>query len=143
MAITFLGQISEKLQAFSVSKNYLKGKDEPAISKMVFQHLKDHGLKVTNEKQIGFLKFYIDIDYNDGSAGVEVKLADKLIKDTGEIQRLLGQTYYYTNHYKDVVNVVMILVIGEKNLELDPKIKEIKKHIENIGATFLYFPTKD
>jgi len=143
MALTFLGTIEEKLEDFLITKRDLKGKE---ISKRIFEHLKNKGLKVTNHKQIGFLKFHIDIDYKDGNAGVEIILADKLVNDTGnnsEIQKLFGQTYYYTKNYKDIVNVVMILVIGEKYLEKDPRIKEIKKHIEALGATFKYFSTKD
>src|ERR1035437_1929306 len=127
MALTFLGTIEENLEGFSITKHDLKGK---GISKNIFKHLKSKGLKVTNHKQLGFLKFYIDIDYKDGCAGVEIILADKLVNDSGnngEVQKLFGQTYYYTKHYKDIVNVVMILVIGEKNLEKDPKIKEIDR----------------
>jgi hypothetical protein len=146
MAITYLGTISEKLANFPLTKSILKGKDEPTISKAIFQHLKGAGLKVSNEKQVGFLKFYVDIDYNDGGACVEVKLASKLVSDTGntgEMQRLLGQTYYYTKNYKDVVTVVMVLVVGDKIQEVDPKIKEIKKHVEALGAQFKYLSTAD
>lgn len=146
MALTYLGSISDALLNFPLTKEYLKGKNETTISKDVFLHLKNKGLKVTNEKQIGFLKFYVDIDYQDGRACVEIKLADKLVNDTGntgEIQRLLGQTFYYTKNYRDIVSVVMVLIVGDKKLESDPKILEIKKCVETMGATFKYLATSN
>jgi hypothetical protein len=37
----------------------------------------------------------------------------------------------------------MILVIGNKELENDHRIKEIKKYIESLGAEFKYFAAKE
>lgn len=145
MTLTYLGNIMEALSSFSISKGLVKSKGETYVSKIIFQHLKTKGLRVSNEKQIGFLKFYIDIDYDNQSAGVEVKLAHQLIADTGntgEIQRLFGQIYYYTKNYTNLLPVVMVLVVGEEKLKKDPKIKEIKKHIERMGALFEYFVAK-
>jgi hypothetical protein len=146
MALIYLDTISEALEGFSLSKNLSKGKDEPTISKAVYRHLRNKGLRVSYDKQVGFLKFLVDIDYDDGRACIEVKLADKLVNDTGktgEVQRLFGQIFYYTRSYPNILPVVMALVIGDKSLAADPKIKEIKKCIESLGAEFKYLPTKN
>jgi hypothetical protein len=146
MALIHLDTISEALKDFSLAKNFLKGKDEPTISKAVYRHLRDKELRVSYDKQVGFLKFRVDIDFDDGRACIEVKLADRLVNDTGktgEVQRLLGQTFYYTRNYPNILPVVMVLVIGDKNLAADPKIKEIKKCIESLRAEFKYLPIKN
>lgn len=143
--MTYLGDIKESLSDFKITKSQLKGKEEGVITKMIIKHLKEKGLKVTHERQVGFLKFYVDIDCYDGKACVEVKLTSKLINTSGntsEIQRLFGQVYYYVQNYKNVVPVVMALVVGEASLENDPRLADVKKYIERMGAKYMYLPTK-
>ncbi len=139
---TYIGDIIDNLKDLSISKEAAEGKREKTISKIIFDHLKNKGLKVVIEKQKGFLKFVIDIDYEDGKAGIEIKLAKRLISEgigNSEIQRLFGQIYYYTKNYKNISPVVLVIVVGDKSYEKDPKIKAIKEFIENkMEAKFHY-----
>jgi hypothetical protein len=84
----------------------------------------------------GNLALKIDLDI-DERIGVEIKLADQLIDNASNAQRLLGQVLYYSKR-KYQYNVI-VLVIGASKLQNDPLIKELASLIENdLNLTFLY-----
>jgi len=132
-------------------KNDLK-KNEEKITTKIIKHLKEkHRIKVAKGTAEGLLYFAPDIVYDEDKVGVEIKLAKKLLdKKNGNqaIQRLFGQTYYYYNRRKSSYkyfyagNGLLILVIGELKFESDERIKEIKKVVEKIGASFKYMTVK-
>lgn len=84
----------------------------------------------------GNLALKIDLDI-DERIGVEIKLAEQLIENASNAQRLLGQVLYYSK--RKYQNNVIVLVIGANKWQNDPLIKELASLIENdLNLTFLY-----
>lgn len=132
-------------------KNDLK-KNEEEITTKIITHLKEkHKLKVVKGVPEGFLRFAPDIVYDEGKVGVEIKLAKQLFDNNNgskEIQRLFGQTYYYCNRKDSPYKYfyagygLLVLIIGELKYEDDEKMKEIKRTVDKIGASFAYVVIK-
>ena len=84
----------------------------------------------------GNLALKIDLDI-DERIGVEIKMAEELLKNASNAQRLLGQALYYSKR-KYNENVIVVVIGSSKN-QNEPMIKELKLFIEqDLGLTFLY-----
>jgi hypothetical protein len=84
----------------------------------------------------GNLALKIDLDI-DERIGVEIKLAEQLIENASNAQRLLGQVLYYSK--RKYQSNVIVLVIGPSKLKNDPLIKELSSLIEqDLNLTFLF-----
>lgn len=88
----------------------------------------------------GNLALKIDLDI-DERIGIEIKLAEQLIENASNAQRLIGQALYYAKRkYK---SNVIILVIGLSKFSNEPRINEIRSIIEeDLNLTFIYKPMK-
>lgn len=83
----------------------------------------------------GYWGMRSDLDLFDGEIGIELKIAEQLKKATN-VERLMGQTIYYTKRKYSYGNLI-VLVVG-KETEYDASMKEIENIINNIGGYFIY-----
>lgn len=140
-----IDDLIENINSLDLTKQRIKeespkAKEEEGARKLIFTHFKSNGLKVSSPAHVGFLKFEIDIEY-DERIGLEIKLADSLLTNSSEVQRLLGQCYYYikAKYYPNPLYYnLLVCVIGDAKSEHDPKMKEIKKLVKEMGIKFLY-----
>jgi hypothetical protein len=85
----------------------------------------------------GYLGLKIDIDLGNGRVGVEVKLAESLLK-AAEAHRLIGQAVYYQKRrYQD--NLIVAVVGRSGDLEA-PMLKELGSFLESIGVVYVGVP---
>ena len=77
----------------------------------------------------------IDVDMFNGTYGIELKVAEQLIKSATNVERLLGQVIYY-NKRRYHGNMI-VLVVG-KATEYNSAIKELVEFIEELGVHFIY-----
>ncbi|MEQ6168467.1 hypothetical protein AAOE16_14830 [Ekhidna sp. MALMAid0563] len=85
----------------------------------------------------GFWGLKIDIDFNDGEFGIEVKLLEELLKNATTAQRLMGQLLYYNR--RQYGEDLILVVAGDPKLEEDAALCEIQKMSEEIGR-FVFLP---
>ena len=86
----------------------------------------------------GYLGLKIDLDIGNGGTGIEVKLADSLLRSTAEIHRLIGQAIYYQK--KRYGNNLLVSIVGLRD-ELDaPTLKETYSFLESVNITCVRVP---
>lgn len=114
-------------------------RNESEIEQMLAPHLGKYFAKVSTQYPIGGGKNSrerVDIDVGDGQVGIEIKLA-RLLRKSNERNRLLGQIELYKERkYKN--NNLLVLIVGEADLESEANILELKKILQNKG-TELFF----
>ena len=92
--------------------------------------------KVHKEYNVGgYWGMRCDVDLFDGKIGIELKVAEQL-KKSAQVERLIGQTVYYTKRKYGKGNLI-VLVVGKRK-EYDASMKEIETIITELGANFLY-----
>mgnify|MGYP000126596712 FL=1 len=70
---------------------------EAKLEKRIYNVLHDTFQNAETQYNIGgYLGLRVDIDLGDGKVGIELKLADELVGKAQNIERLIGQTAYYT-----------------------------------------------
>lgn len=120
------------------STKYAGESKEKRIQKSLFKQLIDKYEKenVTTEYAVGgHWKMAIDVDMFNGTYGIELKVAEQLIKSATNVERLLGQVIYY-NKRRYHGNMI-VLVVG-KATEYNSAIKELVEFIEELGVHFIY-----
>ncbi|MCU0445552.1 MAG: hypothetical protein MUE85_11605 [Microscillaceae bacterium] len=114
-------------------------RNESEIEQLLAPRLGKYFAKVSTQYPIGGIKNArerVDIDVGDGQVGIEIKLA-RLLRKSNERNRLLGQIELYKERkYKN--NNLLVLIVGEADLETEENILELKKILQNKG-TELYF----
>lgn len=86
----------------------------------------------------GYLGLKIDIDVGNGGLGIEVKLAESLLRSTAEIHRLIGQVIYYQK--KRYGDNLLVSIVGLRE-ELDhPILKETYSFLESFNITCVRVP---
>lgn len=94
---------------------------------------------VTQQYSVGgFLSLKCDIDLFDKKCcGIELKLAKQLKNKAAEMQRVIGQVVYYSRRcYQE--NGLILLVVGTEK-ELDSKLDELKKFVEEFPNVFFVY----
>jgi hypothetical protein len=86
----------------------------------------------------GYLGLKIDIDIGNGKVGVEVKLADSLLKSATEIHRLIGQSIYYQKK-RYMGNLIVAVVARMEDLE-SPILKETYSFLEGFDIACVRIP---
>lgn len=86
----------------------------------------------------GYLGLKIDIDIGNGKVGVEVKLADSLLKSASEIHRLIGQSIYYQRK-KYMGNLVVAIAGRQEDLD-HPMLKEAFSFLESFDIPCIRIP---
>lgn len=139
-AVDLSDVISDIEECNIYSRNYPTEKD---CEQTILKHLRAKSGYNNVHQQFsvgGNLALKIDLDI-DERIGVEIKLAEQLIENASNAQRLLGQVLYYSK--RKYQNNVIVLVIGASKSQSDPLIKELASLIENdLNLTFLYKPFK-
>ena len=79
----------------------------------------------------GFLGLKSDIDLYDGRIGIELKVGDL---NATEMQRLIGQTVYYSK--RQYGNQLIVLVASKSGPT--PAVKELEKFIAGLGVIFIH-----
>lgn len=111
---------------------------EKRVQKSLFKQLiaqfgKDN---VTTEYAIGgHWKMAIDVDLFNGTFGIELKVAEQLIKSATNVERLLGQVVYYN---KRRYNGNMIVMVVGRDVEYNASIKELGYFIQELGVHFIF-----
>ena len=98
---------------------------------------------VTQQYSVGgFLSLKCDIDLFDKKCcGIELKLAKQLKNNATAIQRVIGQVVYYSRRcYQD--SGLILLVVGTEK-ELDSKLDELRKFIEEFPNTYFVYKQAD
>jgi hypothetical protein len=135
-AIDLSDVISDIEECNIYSRNFPSEKD---CEQTILKHLRTKSGYNNIHQQYsvgGNLALKIDLDI-DERIGVEIKMADALIENASNAQRLLGQVLYYSKR-KYQFNFI-VLVIGSLKHKNDPVIKELSSFIENdLNLTFLY-----
>ena len=86
----------------------------------------------------GYLGLKIDIDVGNGGIGVEVKLAESLLRSTAEIHRLIGQAIYYQKkHYGENL---LVSIVGLREVLDAPVLKETYSFLESFNITCVRVP---
>ncbi len=120
------------------STQYSGESKEKRVQKSLFKQLiaqygKDN---ITTEYAIGgHWKMAIDVDMFNGTFGIELKVAEQLIKSATNVERLLGQVVYYN---KRRYNGNMFVMVVGKSVEYNASIKELGEFIEELGARFIF-----
>ena len=83
----------------------------------------------------GHWKMAIDVDLFNGTYGIELKVAEQLIKSATNVERLLGQVVYYNN--RRYHGNMIVMVVG-KTSEYNSAIKELGEFIQELGVHFIY-----
>ena len=120
------------------STQYSGESKEKRVQKSLFKQLiaqygKDN---ITTEYAVGgHWKMAIDVDMFNGTFGIELKVAEQLIKSATNVERLLGQVVYYN---KRRYNCNMFVMVVGKSVEYNASIKELGEFIEELGARFIF-----
>lgn len=120
------------------STQYSGESKEKRVQKSLFKQLiaqygKDN---ITTEYAVGgHWKMAIDVDIFNGTFGIELKVAEQLIKSATNVERLLGQVVYYN---KRRYNGNMFVMVVGKSVEYNASIKELGEFIEELGARFIF-----
>jgi hypothetical protein len=135
-AVDLSDVISDLEECNIYSRNYPTEKD---CEQTILKHLRaKSGYNNVHQQYSvgGNLALKIDLDI-DERIGVEIKLAEQLIENASNAQRLLGQVLYYSK--RKYQHNVIVLVIGVSKSQNDPLIKELASFIEkDLNLTFLY-----
>jgi hypothetical protein len=135
-AIDLSDVISDIEECNIYSRNYPTEKE---CEQTILKHLRTKSGYSNVHQQYsvgGNLALKIDLDI-DERIGVEIKLAEQLIENASNAQRLLGQVLYYSK--RKYQSNVIVLVIGQSKLKNDPLIKELSSLIEqDLNLTFLF-----
>jgi hypothetical protein len=126
-----------------VRESRKNGFTEKDIHEDLEKHLKKYFHSVTREHGIeGKNTKRIDFDIGNGKIGLEIKLAESVIKE-GESDRLIGQLRKYSKRKYDHGNIIVALM-GYADHERNTVIHEIMEDItsENALATFVRIPKK-
>lgn len=94
---------------------------------------------VTQQYSVGgFLSLKCDIDLFDRKCcGIELKLAKQLKNSATAMQRVIGQIVYYSRRcYQE--NGLILLVVGTEK-ELDSKLDELRKFVEEFPNVFFVY----
>lgn len=96
-------------------------------------------INVTQQYSVGgFLSLKCDIDLFDKKCcGIELKLAKQLKNSATAMQRVIGQVVYYSRRCYQDSGLILLIVGTEK--ELDSKLDELKKFIEEIPNTYFVY----
>ena len=86
----------------------------------------------------GYLGLKIDIDVGNGGIGVEVKLAESLLRSTAEIHRLIGQAIYYQK--KRYGDNLLVSIVGLRDDLDQPILKETYSFLESFNITCVRVP---
>lgn len=117
---------------------YTNDSKEKRVQRSLFKQLtgKLEKTDIATEYVIGgHWKMAIDVDLFNGTYGIELKVAEQLIKSARNVERLLGQVVYYNNRRYHENMIVM--VVG-KTSEYNSAIKELGEFIQELGAHFIY-----
>ena len=137
-------EIANKLKRMSLPTSILRATQyvgeskEGKVQKNILNQLrKKYGRdNVTAEYNIGgHWGMWSDIDLFDGTVGIELKVAEQLTK-AANVERLIGQTVYYTRRKYTTGNLIVVIVGRRK--EYDAAMKELQTIITEIGAIFIY-----
>ena len=112
--------------------------EERNVENIIAKQLNTEFGKVHQQYSIGgFLGLKCDIDLHDGQVGIEIKLAKLLT--TSAIERLFGQSLYYSRRtYKK--NLIVMIVGTEK--QYTRILDEVKDILSEIGVQFIYLEVK-
>ena len=88
----------------------------------------------------GYLGLKVDLDINDGSFGIEVKLTESFFRNTSEIFRVFGQAVYYTK--KRYGNRFIVAIVGTTNDLEEPIFREAASFLNSIGIQHIGIPIK-
>jgi len=125
----------------TVQKGRKNGFTEKDVHDELEIYLKKHFYSVTREYAIeGKNVKRIDFDLGNGRVGVEIKLAEKLLKE-GESDRIIGQLIKYTSRKYNNENLI-IAVAGFKEHERHTVIHETKEFVEANTAHFIFLRAK-
>lgn len=137
--------------AFSVAptidsiRNFLRGLDDsyrPILDEadaewFVASALADHFRSVRTQQPVpGHFGHRIDIDIQNGSFGVEIKLASAIVDNSSEAYRLLGQALYYNR--RRYARRLLVLIVGPRVLERHPIVIEVIDLLGVIGVAGTY-----
>ena len=117
---------------------YVGESKEGKIQKNILKQLQDiYGKeKVQKEYNVGgYWGMRCDVDLFDGKIGIELKVAEQL-KKSAQVERLIGQTVYYTKRKYGKGNLI-VLVVGKRK-EYDASMKEIETIVTELGANFIF-----
>lgn len=120
------------------STQYSGESKEKRVQKSLFKQLisqygKDN---ITTEYAVGgHWKMAIDVDMFNGTFGIELKVAEQLIRSATNVERLLGQVVYYN---KRRYNGNMFVMVVGKSVEYNASIKELGEFIQELGAHFIF-----
>lgn len=114
---------------------------ETGFNKYLYKVLKSK-FKGTVSQQYtlaGGLNFKIDLhleDANRNEIGVEIKMADELLKYQ-EVQRMLGQIVVYTNDRYTKNNLVLIIIVKRKSEQIDDRIETIVEYLKKFNVKII------
>lgn len=111
---------------------------ERRVQKSLFkQMIAKYGKEnITTEYAIGgHWKMAIDVDMFNGTYGIELKVAEQLIKSATNVERLLGQVVYYNRRR---YNGNMIVMVVGKNTEYKASVKEVGEFIQELGVHVIF-----
>lgn len=94
---------------------------------------------VTQQYSVGgFLSLKCDIDLFDKKCcGIELKLAKQLKNSATAMQRVIGQVVYYSRRCYQNSGLILLVVGTEK--ELDSKLDELRKFIEEMPNVYFVY----
>ena len=122
------------LNEFKISKKVLSDTKEVVLNKSLERHFKKYF--VSAHMSSGKQRSYFDLVIGNMNYVIEIKLA-RALKNTGQMQKAIGQIDGYKNEVKD--NNLILLVIGEKMDRQDKNILYIKSDVEIKKECKFYF----
>ena len=120
------------------STQYIGESKEKRVQQSLFKQLiAEYGKdNITTEYAVGgHWKMAIDVDMYNGTYGIELKVAEQLIKSATNVERLLGQVVYYNK--RRYHGNMFVMVVG-KSVEFNASIKELGEFIQELGVHFIF-----
>lgn len=102
---------------------------EEYLKKIFYSVTREHAIEGKNIKRI-------DFDIGNGKVGIEIKLADSILKE-GENDRLIGQIHKYATR-KYTANNLIIALAGYSHHERNTIVHELIGDIERAGCHFVF-----
>lgn len=131
--------IMDDLDRFSIYESEVT--TERAVEKKLAEFLRKHFCTVSTQYKIGgHSGLSVDIDLFDGEFGIEIKLANQLIKNVGNIHRMIGQAVYYDKRLYNG-NLIVAIIGNKKNMD-EPSIDEAMDFLNEMGIDSIYITTK-
>ena len=126
-----LSEFKKILGNFKLSRDYSEDLTERKIQSELYKYLSSKYETVTTEYSLeGKNISRIDIDIGDGNAGIELKIAKKLINNAQSTDRLVGQLKkYYQKRYKN--GNLFLIIVGTETEFSNSIFKEIKSHAKD------------